>query len=98
MYDSRMVPNLKLRDMVFDTAKELDIPMQTDSMPGGATDGGMIHLNKSGVPTIVIGVPTRHIHSHSAIMHRDDYDMTVKLLKALILKLDQTKVEDLVEI
>jgi putative aminopeptidase FrvX len=98
LYDARMIPNLKLRDLVFETANELNIPVQTDAMQGGATDGGMIHLHKSGVPTIVIGVPARHIHSHSSILHRVDYDQTVDLLKALIKKLDQTRVDDLVEI
>lgn len=98
VYDARMIPNIKLRDLVFDTARELDIPVQTDSMQGGATDGGVIHLHKSGVPTVVIGVPARHIHSHSSIIHREDYDLTVKLLKAVIQKLDRVKLEDIIEI
>jgi putative aminopeptidase FrvX len=95
LYDARMIPHLKLRDLAFETAKELGIPVQTDAMQGGATDGGVIHLHKAGVPTLVIGVPCRHIHSHSTILHRDDYDMTVRLLKALILKLDNRLLEEL---
>jgi endoglucanase len=95
-YDARMIPHLKLRDLVLDTAKELDIPVQTDAMPGGATDGGVIHLHKAGVPTIVIGVPARHIHSHSSILHRDDYDLSLRLLKAVIQKLDQNTVDQLI--
>jgi len=59
-YDSRMIPNLKLRDMVIDTAKKLNIPLQMSIMEGGATDGGPIHLHRVGVPTVVLGVPTRH--------------------------------------
>lgn len=98
LYDAMMIPNLKLRDLVFDTAKEMDIPVQTDSMQAGATDGGEIHLHRLGVPTIVIGVPARHIHSHSSILHREDYDLTVKLLEALVAKLDKSQVEELVEI
>ncbi len=97
LFDSRMIPNLKLRDLVIETAKEFDIPLQTDAMLGGATDGGVIHLHKSGVPTIVIGVPARHIHSHSSILHREDYDLTVKLLKQVIKKLDQKQLDHLIE-
>jgi hypothetical protein len=52
-------------------------------MPGGATDGGAIHVHGTGVPTVVIGVPARHIHSHGSIIHRDDYDNAVKLLVAV---------------
>ena len=97
-YDARMIPNTKLRDLVMDTAQELGIPTQTDLMPGGATDGGVIHLHRTGVPTIVIGVPSRHIHSHSSIIHREDYDLTVKLLKEIIRKIDRNQLENLVEI
>ncbi len=96
LYDSHMIPNLKLRDLVFDTARELGIPLQTDTMQGGATDGGIIHLHKTGVPTVVIGVPCRHIHSHSSIMHREDYDMTVSLLKSLIQKMDHKLLDQLI--
>jgi len=95
LYDARMIPNLELRDLVIDTAKELDIPLQLSAMQGGATDGGMIHLHGQGVPTVVLGVPARHIHSHVGIIHRDDYDHAVKLLVAVIRKLDAERVAGL---
>ena len=78
-----------LRDLVFSIAEELDIPLQTSSIEGGATDGGVIHLHETGVPTVVIGVPARHIHSDSSIIHRDDYDSAAKLLVKLIQRLDE---------
>lgn len=88
LYDARMIPNLKLRDLVMDKARELGIPLQTSTLEGGATDGAAIHLHKIGVPTVVIAVPARHIHSHSSIIHRQDYDNAVKLLVALVACLD----------
>lgn len=93
VYDARMIPNLRLRDMVINTAKERDIPLQLSAIEGGATDGGPIHLHKSGVPTVVIGVPTRYIHSHNAIFHREDFDRGVELLTAILGKLDNKAVE-----
>ena len=57
--------------------------LQLSAITGGATDGGAIHLHKTGVPTIVISVPARHIHSDSSIIHRDDFDRAEKLLVAL---------------
>ncbi len=94
-YDARMLPNLKLRDLVLATAKELDIPVQVSIMEGGATDGGVIHLHKTGVPTLVMGVPARHIHSDSAVMHRADYDRALQLLIAVVKRLDAATVKDL---
>jgi endoglucanase len=95
VYDALMIPNLKLRDLVIDTAKECNIPLQIFAMEGGATDGGPIHLHKSGVPTVVLAVPTRHIHSHNAILHRDDFDRTVKLLARVIQMLNSRAVANL---
>jgi len=95
VYDARMIPNLKLRDLAIATAQELGIPLQFSVMSGGATDGGMIHLHNEGVPTIVIGVPTRHIHSHNAILHRDDYDGALRLVVGLVKKLDAPTVASL---
>jgi putative aminopeptidase FrvX len=88
-YDARMIPNLKLRDTVIDTAKKLNIPLQMSTVEGGATDGGPIHLHKVGVPTVVIGVPTRHIHSHNAVIRRDDFDHAATLVTALVQGLDK---------
>jgi putative aminopeptidase FrvX len=95
LFDARMIPNLRLRDLVMDTAKELGLPLQTSAIEGGATDGAAIHLHKSGVPTIVMAVPARHIHSHSAILHRADYDNALKLLTAVVRKLDAATVDGL---
>jgi endoglucanase len=95
VYDRRMIPNLKFRDLVIETAQQLEIPLQFTAMEGGATDGGEIHIHAEGVPTVVIGVPTRHIHSHVGILHRDDYDNALKLVVALIKKLDRATVEGL---
>ncbi len=95
-YDARMIPNLKLRDMVIDLARELNVPLQLSTLEGGATDGGPMHLHKTGVPTVVLGVPTRHIHSHNAIMRRDDFDATVKLVVELVKRLDKPTVDGLV--
>src|SRR5690606_21262400 len=88
IYDRLMIPNIKLRNLVIDMAESLNIPVQFSAMYGGSTDGGPIHLHNTGVPTVVIAVPTRHVHSHGGIMHRADYDWTVKLVNAVVSKLD----------
>jgi putative aminopeptidase FrvX len=95
LLDARMIPNLGLRDLVIETAKELEIPLQFSTMIGGATDGAQIHLHRTGVPTVVLAVPARHIHSHSSIIHRDDYDRALRLLVAVIEKLDAETVKGL---
>ena len=87
-YDVRMIPNIKLRDLVIETAKEMNIPIQVSAIEIGSTDGGPIHLHKTGVPTVVLGVPTRFVHSHNSILRRDDFDATVTLATAVLKRLD----------
>ncbi len=95
LLDARMIPNLKLRDLVIDTAAELGIPMQFSAYTGAGADGGAVHIHRSGVPTVVLGIPVRHVHSSGGIMHRDDYDRMLQLVIALIGKLDTETVAGL---
>ncbi len=90
LYDVRMIPNIRLRDLVLETGKQIGVPIQLSAIEGGATDGGVIHLHGTGVPTVVIAVAARHIHSHSSIIHREDYDNAVRILTNLIERLDAT--------
>jgi len=95
-YRDDMIPNLRLRDLVAETAQKHNIPMQA-RVGGirGKTDGAVIHLYKSGVPTVVISLPLRHTHSHNGIIHRDDFDHTVELLTKTVQALDKNTVSNL---
>jgi endoglucanase len=93
--DGSMIPNRRLRDMIIDIAEKEKIPYHLSAMPRGGTDGGRIHISRSGVPCIYVGIATRYIHSHTSIMHRDDFDNLVKLLVAVIKKLDAKTVKSL---
>lgn len=95
VFDASMVSHKGLRDFVVQTADELNIPYQYDSMPGGGTDAGGIHLTGHGVPSLSIGIPSRYIHTHAAMIHRDDYENAVKLLTEVIKRLDQKTVEQI---
>ncbi|HRC74599.1 MAG TPA: M42 family metallopeptidase [Kouleothrix sp.] len=95
LYDASMIPHVGLRDLVIDTARAENIPIQFDLIPAGGTDAGRIHLFGAGVPSLVIGVPVRYIHTHAAIMHRDDFDNAAKLMVAVVQRLDEETVRQL---
>jgi len=96
VYDSSAIPNRRLLDLTIDTAKKLRIPLQFESVERGGTDAGKIHMVHQGVPSISMGVAARYIHSHVSIIHRRDFDATVKLLVALVKRLDRKTVDQLV--
>ncbi len=96
IYDATSIPNRKLRDLVIDMAASLKIPMQFEAVERGGTDAGRIHLSGEGVPTISMGVAARYIHSHISIIDRRDFESTVKLLVAVVKRLDHKTVEGLI--
>jgi endoglucanase len=95
LYDGSMIPHVGLRNLAIDVAEAEGIPFQFDKIAGGGTDAGKIHVFGSGVPSLVIGVPVRYIHTHAAIMHRDDFDNAARLLVALVKRLDAETVQQL---
>jgi endoglucanase len=93
-----MIPNQGLKELVIATAEEEKIPYQLTSLARGGTDGGAIHKLRAGCPGLVLGVPTRHIHSHAGILSLDDVDRCVQLIVAVVRRLDRTAVEELTRI
>ena len=87
--DATVIGNRKLRNFVIDTAKGKNLPLQFNTMMGGGTDGGAIHKTGPGVPTVVLSIPTRYIHSHYSIFDYDDYETALQLLLSLVKGLDQ---------
>jgi endoglucanase len=82
--DRSLIVNPRLLAFLRETAEAEGIPYQYKTLPGGGTDGGAIHMSNSGIPTAVISLPCRYIHSPSAYLHRDDYDNTLRLIKAVL--------------
>lgn len=93
LYDASLVSHKGLRDLVTDVADEMNIPYQFDAIAGGGTDAGSIHLTHNGVPALAITIATRYIHSHAAMLHRDDYENAVKLIVEVIKRLDRETVD-----
>ena len=96
IYDASMVSHKGLREFVIDTAEEHNIPYQFEAIAGGGTDAGSIHITANGIPSLSIGIATRYIHSHAGILHRDDYENTVKLIVEVIKKLDRKAVDKII--
>jgi glutamyl aminopeptidase len=92
IFDRTMVTHSGMREFVLDTAESNNIPYQYFVSPGG-TDAGRVHTTGNGVPSAVIGICSRYIHTHSSIIHTDDYDAAKELLVKLIISLDKSTVD-----
>lgn len=83
-FDSSMIPNQPLKDFVIKTAEEMKIPYQLSQVARGGTDAGKIHISRAGCPSIVISVPTRHIHSHVGLLSLEDTENAIRLTIELV--------------
>lgn len=91
-WDTSMIPNQPLVDFVIAVAEKNKIPYQL-SQVRGATDAGIVHMSHAGCPSMVIGIPTRHIHAHVGLMSLTDAQNCVRLVVECIKKLDKRTVE-----
>lgn len=97
-FDATMIPNQAFKAFVLDTAEKERVPYQLSVVAKGGTDAGRFHISRAGCPSIVIAVPTRHIHSHSAVADLSDIDNAVELVLALVERLDARTVRDFVQV
>lgn len=97
VYDRSMIPNPSFKEFVIEVAEEAKIPYQLSAVSGG-TDAGRLHLYKGGRPSIVIGVPTRHIHSHVSILSLSDVENAVRLVVELVRRLNSETVKKFTQI
>jgi len=91
--DSSMIPNPALVEFIMGVAKKCRIPYQLSQIARGGTDAGIIHLNNSGCPSVVMSVPTRHIHSHVGVFSMNDLDNCIKLVVEVVKRLDKKTVD-----
>jgi len=92
--DRTMVTHKGLREFILDTAETNNIPYQYFVSQGG-TDAGRVHTSNDGVPSAVIGICSRYIHTAASIIHVDDYMAAKELLVKLVKSTDKTTVETL---
>ena len=92
-FDVSMITNPRFQKLALDLAVEEGIPVQESVRSGGGTDGGRIYLE--GVPSIVIGIPVRYIHSSNCWCTYQDYRAAVDLAAALISHLDRNTIDSL---
>ncbi|MFC4321123.1 M42 family metallopeptidase [Litchfieldia salsa] len=94
IYDRSMVTHRGMREFILDTAETNNIPYQYFISQGG-TDAGRVHLSNEGVPSGVIGICSRYIHTAASIVHVDDYAAAKELLVRLVKSSDRSTVESI---
>lgn len=87
--DATIIPNRDLLQEVITVAEEEEIDYQFRKSTSSGTDAGRIHLSQEGIPTVVISVPLRYIHSPVSMLKLNDYQAVNDLVDKFCTKLAQ---------
>ena len=85
------VMNKTLVDLAKKVAKEYNIPIQYDTTGDRTwTNTDMIHFTKKGIPSLLISIPQRYMHSSAEVCNMNDVDNVSKLIYLIIKELNET--------
>lgn len=77
-------------DRLVEAAEEGEIPHTLQAAPRATrTDADGIFMVRAGVPTAVVSVPNRYMHSPSELVSAADLDRTARLLAAFVRRLER---------
>ena len=83
--EERSIMNKKLKDLIEKVAKENNIPIQyTNSGSRTWTNADQIHFIGEGIPTMLLNIPLRYMHSSAEVANMDDVNNLSKLMYLII--------------
>lgn len=78
----------KLYQLLVETAKAHEIPYQIEPLPGQTgTDADVIAFNKEGIPTCLLGIPLRYMHTPVEVVCLKDIERTGRLVLEFLKKI-----------
>lgn len=84
VHDPGLVVPKPVRDWMVERAQAEGIPYQLELLSGGTTDSARIQIAREGVPSGVISIPCRFVHTVSETVDMRDVEACTALLTALV--------------
>jgi putative aminopeptidase FrvX len=78
--DTSIICHPEVTGRLIKNAEEHKIPYQLEVLERGGTDAGTIHLSREGVPSGVLSIPCRYIHTPVEMADLNDIENGVALL------------------
>ena len=79
----------KLLNLIIETAEENDIPIQREAASRGTgTDTDAFAYSNGGVPSALISLPLRYMHTTVETAHKDDVKNVIELIYQTLLKIE----------
>jgi putative aminopeptidase FrvX len=96
LFDRTTIGHPHLRKHLIALAKKENIPYQQPFLIRGGTDAGNMHLSHEGAPAVSVGIPTRYMHSHYSMVHKDDIEHTIQLLVKFVESFDDAQLKQII--
>ena len=78
-----------IAELLLEAAEQEGIPFTVESLGRGTgTDADAIHISRAGVPTGLVSVPLRYMHSPVEMISLDDVDAAARLIAAFAQRLE----------
>ena len=79
----------KLLDLVIETAEENKIPFQRSAYSRATgTDVDAFAYTMGGIPSVLLSMPMKYMHTTVEMVHKDDIENQVKLIYEALLRID----------
>src|SRR5439155_8988436 len=73
--------NQKVSEHLFEVAEESGIAVVPEVYAGRTeTDADAVHLSRGGIPTGLVSIPVRYLHTPSELVSLDDVEAAIQLL------------------
>lgn len=78
-----------LRELIVDVAEKNHIPFQRNALSRvTGTDTDAFAYSNGGVPSVLISLPLRYMHTTVEMVHKDDVENTIRLIYESLLQLE----------
>ena len=79
----------QLFELLYETAEREKIPFTVEATARATgTDADAVHVSRAGVPTALVSIPIRYMHSPVELVQLDDVHACARLIAAAALRLD----------
>ncbi len=85
--DQASIGDRQLFKHALQAAEEGQIPCQVRQYAGGSNESGDVQRAREGIPTLVLSVPCRYMHSPSSTVKLSDVDAQLALTEKLLMQL-----------
>ena len=90
--DNSYVANDAFMAYAHEIADKYGIKCQDAVRRGGSTNAGKIHLTHQAVPVLVLGIPSRYVHTHYNFCAKEDIESTIKMAVEVIRGLNDERI------